>query len=133
MEFKDALRRRREALRMTPDQLAASLTHYGAPASSADVQLWERGRNVPPLESPAFQEALAASLQIPVEKIRGIIPIHKREPEPESEYSHAALEAAALVDRMAPGVRTVALELLRTLERGAAGWRFTMPPEDPWA
>lgn len=55
MEFKDALRRRRENLRLSPEELARRLTRFGAPTTSTDVQLWERGRNTPPLDSLLVQ------------------------------------------------------------------------------
>jgi transcriptional regulator with XRE-family HTH domain len=131
MEFKDALRRRRVHLGLTPEQLANLISRFGAPTSAADVQLWERGRNFPPLDNAIFQEALASALQVPVEKVRRTIRLSEREPE-RPDYCDAAMTAAAMVERMSPQLRVLALEILSAVERSTAFPMYRPPVEDPW-
>ena len=129
MEFKDALRRRREALRLSPEELAYRLTRHGAPTASADVQLWERGRNTPPLDNPDFQRALAAALQTPIESIRRVIPLVERLP----ERSPEADRAAELVETLPAPVRLLALDLLATLARHSVPRTAAPAARDFWA
>jgi transcriptional regulator with XRE-family HTH domain len=131
MEFKDALRRRRVQLSLTAEQLANLISRFGAPTSAADVQLWERGRNFPPLDNPIFQEALAGALQVPVEKVRRAIRLSERDPE-RPDYSDAAMQAAEMVEQMPPHLRGLALELLAAVERSTSVMRYVPPVDDPW-
>ena len=118
MEFKDALRRRRETLGLTPQQLANLITRYGSPTSAADVQLWERGRNFPPLELAEFRQALAAALQTSVERIeRGMrLSVKAVEAEPPKRvWSVDAERAAEIIDSMTPDLRLMALSVLSVM------------------
>lgn len=128
MEFKDALRRRRESLGLSSEELARRLTRLGAPTTSADVQLWERGRNTPPVDNPVFQQALASSLQTPVESIQRVVRITSRQP----ELSPEAMRAAELVDGFSEPTRQLALALLETLAHHVA-LKPTAPLRDFWA
>lgn len=122
MEFKDALRNRRIRLGLTPDQLARMITRNGSPTTAADVELWERGRNFPPLELSEFREALAAALQTTVDKIeKGMRPsLRASEPEqplppplpPPRTFSPEAIRAAELVDALPSSLRLLAVDIL---------------------
>ena len=128
MEFKDALRRRRENLSLSPEELARRLTRLGAPTTSADVQLWERGRNTPPLDSLLFQQALASALHTPIESIQRVVRITARQP----ELSPDALRAAEIVESLPEPMRQLALGLLETLSRHN-GSRTNVHSQDFWA
>jgi len=132
MEFKDALRSRRLQLGLSPQQLANLITRYGSPTTGADIELWERGRNIPPLELPEFRQALAAALQTSVEKIeRGMrlsLKAAELEP-PQPMWSMDAIRAAEMIESMTPDVRQMALTVLsamlnqtRTINRATDFW-----------
>jgi transcriptional regulator with XRE-family HTH domain len=119
MEFKDALRRRREYLGLSPEQLAAMITRHGAPTNAADIQYWERGRNSAPLENALFRQALAAALQIPVEKIERSMRLLEREPPPPPipAFSARAMRGAELIDSLPDHLSILALSILQTMLR----------------
>jgi transcriptional regulator with XRE-family HTH domain len=128
MEFKDALRRRRERLNMTPEELARRLSWLGAPTTSADVQLWERGRNMPPLENAEFRAILANVLQVPVDSLSGAVRIAARQ----RDLSDDAIQAAELVDALPQPLRGLALDMLQTLARHAEA-NIAPSKRDFWA
>jgi len=122
MEFKDALRRRRINLGLSEQQLANLITRYGSPTTGADVVLWERGRNFPPLELPEFRQALAAALQTTVDRIeKGMrLALKAAEPEltsppPQPVWSVDAIRAAELIDSMPTDLRLMALAVLNVM------------------
>lgn len=118
MEFKDALRNRRIRLGLTPQQLANLITRYGSPTTGADIELWERGRNIPPLEMPEFRQALAAALQTSVEKIEKGMRLSLKAAiaeTPQPEWSLEGMHAAELVDAMPPDLRQLALAILSAM------------------
>lgn len=119
MEFKDALRRRRISLGLSEQQLANLITRYGSPTSAADVQLWERGRNFPPLELPEFRQALAAALQTSVEKIekgmRLALKAAEPEPPPAPVWSVESMRAAEIVESMSNDMRILAINILSAM------------------
>lgn len=114
-QFKDALRNRREALNLSPEDLARRLTRLGYPTTGADIQLWERGRNHPPLDDGGFREALAMSLQINVKKLETAVRLPDRKP----EFSEEALELATLFDSLPEQTKTLALEVMLAIQRSA--------------
>lgn len=127
-QFNEALRNRREALNLSPEDLARRLTRLSYPTTGADVQLWERGRNVPPLDDAGFREALAMALQVNVKKLEGAI----RLPDRKRELSEEGEEAATLIDSMPEETRKLALEILHTIARTARPHK-SFQPRDIWA
>lgn len=136
MEFKDALRRRRINLGLSEQQLANLITRYGSPTSAADVQLWERGRNFPPLELPEFRQALAVALQTTVEKIekgmRLALKAAEPEPPPQPVWSVESIRAAELIDSMPPDLRVMALSILSVMLNTYAPPTPRPAPRDFW-
>jgi len=127
MEFKEALRRRRESLGIPQEELARRLTRLGQPTSSADIQLWERGRNIPPLDDSAFRRALASAIQVPIEKLESIISLKRISSVDTSEFSAQALRAAELIDSMPEHQQKLALDILSAIVRNS------VKVADPWA
>jgi transcriptional regulator with XRE-family HTH domain len=114
MEFRDALRKRREMLSMDAAELARNLSRRGFPTTAADILLWERGRNTPPLDQRNFREALAECLQVRVDTLERIV----RPSQLQNDYSDIALQAAHMVDSLPERYRELAVGLLETLTRG---------------
>jgi transcriptional regulator with XRE-family HTH domain len=109
MRFADALRNRRTNLGLSLDVVASELTFMGFPTTANQVQLWERGRNIPPLEHEGFRVALARVLQVKADALAKF-----------AIASNSALpdDVQQLVDvyeRLAPERRALALRLLRAL------------------
>ncbi len=113
MEFREFLKARRTALKMSQAQVADELSARGQETSAARVGHWETGRNNPPLENPHFREALALVLQTEVNDLMaelGFIVV-------DSQRSKEALLAAQIVDHLPPLARELALDYLKLLEK----------------
>lgn len=120
MEFREFLKARRTALKMSQAQIADELSARGQETSSARVGHWETGRNNPPLENPHFREALASVLQLDVNNLMtelGFIVV-------DSKRSKDALLAAQIIDHLPPLARELAIDFLTLLEK-----KFVIDPK----
>jgi transcriptional regulator with XRE-family HTH domain len=117
MEFKEFVRRRREELGISQQELADRLSQRGQETSYGRISHWETGRNKPPLEDPKFRQALASALEMDSNELLfrlGYIS------DIASKYSREARIAADIIERLPQDQRRIALALLNSLEKELA-------------
>jgi transcriptional regulator with XRE-family HTH domain len=98
---------------MTQQDLADSLSQSGHETSYARVSHWERGRNKPPLENPAFRMALATALQTDVNDMMSELGFVVTD----EQRSRNALLAADLMDQMPEEAQLMALDIISSIKR----------------
>lgn len=107
----NALKKRRRALHITQEQLAARLSVSGFNYTAGTISHWENNRHFPEhFSEPKFRAALAHALEWDdnemMREFGFILEMH-----PSSD----ALRAAELVDKMPPEKRSLAIGLLEEM------------------
>lgn len=107
------LRIRRDELDISQEELAARLQVDGIEISRSGLSAWETGRNNPPLEDDHFRRALAHALRLSVNEM---LVRAGYEMLINGKQSREAEIAAAIIERMSPDKREMAIKILEAME-----------------
>lgn len=105
------IRTRRKDLRISQEELAARLQIEGVELTAGTISHWENGRYNPPLEDPAFRQALAAALRLSPKNMLSLAGYEVID-HPRTE---AGERAAFIVDQLPPDKQDLALGILEQL------------------
>lgn len=105
------LKRRREELRLTQEDLARNLQLEGVSISRATIGHWETDRYEPPLHNEDLRKALAKILNLTPGELLQLAGFEVLN----STFSSAGQKAATLVDKMSPEEQQKALRILEAL------------------
>jgi len=107
------IRQRREKLKINQEELAARLQVAGFDVTRGSVSHWENGRHQPPLDDPAFIQAIGKALKMTVTEILIASGYDVR-----LTYGDAARRAADIVEQLPPDEQELAVGILeKFLER----------------
>lgn len=110
----DWIKRKREELHLSQDELAAQLQVDGHDVSRAAVSHWENGKYNPPLDNPEFVRSIARILKM---SVNGVL-IEAGYALQLDDLSEAARRAADIVNRLPSTKQNLALGILEQLLTG---------------
>lgn len=110
----DWIKRKREELHLSQDELAAQLQVEGYDVSRAAVSHWENGKYNPPLDNPEFVRSIARILKM---SVNGVL-IEAGYPIQLDDFSEAARRAADIVNQLPSTKQSLALGILEQLLTG---------------
>jgi transcriptional regulator with XRE-family HTH domain len=113
MNFKDLLREHRTNLKLSQVELAKRIRILGGDVTPSQINHWELGHSNPPWENELFRRALAAALEIDVNRLMTQLGFVVSE----EDRSIEARLAADIVDRLPEQARSLAIKQLQAIEQ----------------
>ena len=108
------IKHKREALRLSQEDLAARLQVQGFDITRGTVSHWETGRHNPPLDNPEFAKALAAVLRMTTTELFNSAGYNLFD----DNLSELARKAAVIVEQMPPEKQSMAIGILEQILNG---------------
>lgn len=110
--MKNWLRQRREQLHLSQEDVISKLQLQGINVSRSSLSNWENQKFNPPLEETEFRNAIAQVLSMSVSELLTMAGYEINETK-----SRESVTAAAIVERLPPAAKEMAMDYLSMLEK----------------
>lgn len=107
------MKRRREQLELSQEELTSALQLEGYNVSRSTVSAWENRKFNIPIDDPEFRRAITRALSTTTTELLAAAGLRVDS----DEISEAARRAASIVNNLSPANQKIAIELLLVLER----------------